>query len=441
MKIFQVLNHFLPQQIAGTEVYTWALCKQLQQNNVNVEIIIPNYQQKVNATYLYDGLKVFQYAEPSVVDRSLIMGKRKPDGLKSFEDYLQTMQPDIVHFHELAGSNGISLAHIRAAKRSGAKILMTFHLAGNSCRTGTLVYKDKSLCDGHIDLWKCSNCYLHSKGNNAVTKTLLPISEALYKMGIDSTSWQNRMGTALGTVSLIAQFKDRFNQLIDLCDGFVVLTAWYEKVLLLNGMPESKIHCIPQALPFSRNSNIAKEFHKHTGYIRLLFIGRISPFKGLHILIDALDSLPQNKIELDIYGQSFNDDYEAACRKKTNGRVNIQWKGVLPQEQVVNTMQQYDALCLCSTFSEMSPLVIQEAFAAGIPIIASNVYGNAEQIAHEVNGLLFQFKSVESLRTQLERLVNEPALLVKLSSNIKTPKGFKEIGDAYTELYESLLVN
>ena len=46
MKVFQVLNHFLPQQTAGTEVYTWALSKQLQQKGVEVEIIIPHYGQQ-----------------------------------------------------------------------------------------------------------------------------------------------------------------------------------------------------------------------------------------------------------------------------------------------------------------------------------------------------------------------------------------------------------
>lgn len=51
-------------------------------------------------------------------------------------------------------------------------------------------------------------------------------------------------------------------------------------------------------------------------------------------------------------------------------------------------------MSLCSTFSEMSPLVIQEAFAARLPVIASNVYGNAEQITHGENGLLFNFNDV-----------------------------------------------
>ena len=162
MKVIQVLNHFLPQQTAGTEVYTWALSRQLQQHGVAVQVLIPHYGNTKDADYVYDGIAVHEYAEPSVLDRSLIMGFRLPDGLKNFVAHLKNEKPDLVHFHELAGSNGITLQHIQAAKASGAKVIMTFHLAGYSCKTGTLVYKGESLCDGVIDLQKCSTCYLYA---------------------------------------------------------------------------------------------------------------------------------------------------------------------------------------------------------------------------------------------------------------------------------------
>ncbi len=440
MKVIQVLNHFLPQQTAGTEVYTWALCKQLQQKGVDVEIVIPHAGEQLSVSYEYDGLQVFQYAEPSVVDRSLIMGFRKPDGLQIFETYIKNINPSIVHFHELAGSNGITLHHIMASKNAGAKVVMTFHLAGNTCKTGNLLYKEQVLCDGLIRLQKCSSCYLHAKGNRALNALLLPVSSLFNELGIDTTKWNSKTGTALGTVHLIERLKKNFETLVQHCDKLVVLTDWYKKILLLNGVPAEKIFYVPQGLPFELSLPTVVDKREKTVPLRLVSLGRINPFKGLHLLIEAIEQLDYEKIELDIYGNSDDEVYETGLRKRTKKQTNIHWKGKLPQAAVVSTMQQYDALCLCSTFSEMSPLVIQEAFAAGIPIIASNVYGNAEQIAHEVNGLLFQFKSVESLKTQLERLLNEPALLVKLNSNIKAPKGFKEIGDAYTELYESLLL-
>jgi glycosyltransferase involved in cell wall biosynthesis len=87
----------------------------------------------------------------------------------------------------------------------------------------------------------------------------------------------------------------------------------------------------------------------------------------------------------------------------------------------------------------MSPLVIQEAFAAGIPVIASNVYGNEEQIRHNMNGLLFDFNNVNDLRRQIIRCIKEPSLLQDLAKNIKSPRSFKEVGGEYLTLYKNLL--
>jgi glycosyltransferase involved in cell wall biosynthesis len=87
----------------------------------------------------------------------------------------------------------------------------------------------------------------------------------------------------------------------------------------------------------------------------------------------------------------------------------------------------------------MSPLVIQEAFAAGLPVIASNVYGNAEQISHNHNGLLFGINNVNELRVQIMRCINEPLLLLDLTKNIKPPRSFKEVGKEYIDLYKNLM--
>jgi glycosyltransferase involved in cell wall biosynthesis len=86
----------------------------------------------------------------------------------------------------------------------------------------------------------------------------------------------------------------------------------------------------------------------------------------------------------------------------------------------------------------MSPLVIQEAFAAGIPVIASDVYGNREQIIHGVNGLLFAFRSESDLKKQLQFIIDDPSLIGKMKSQVQAPAGFEEAGMKYEELYKSL---
>jgi glycosyltransferase involved in cell wall biosynthesis len=439
MKVVQVLNHFLPQHAAGTEIYTWALSKRLLQKGIDVEVVIPNYGNTSSEQYVYDGLKVFKYAEPSVVNRSLIMGFRTPDGLANFEEYLADVTPDIVHFHEMAGSSGIGLQHVLTAKHTGAKVIMTFHLAGNSCKTGNLFYKETEPCDGLIDVAKCSACYLHGKASQFVAPLLYPLSLLSHKWGVNTTSWQNQTGTALGTAFLIDELKQRLEVLVQHCDKVIVLAQWYEKILVANGVPKEKISYVPQALPLDAVSRSEPQKERVTTALRLIFLGRIDPLKGLHLLLQALMAMPERQIELDIYGQFGDTAYETEWRKKTATHNGITWKGRLKQENVISTMQQYDALCLPSTFSEMSPLVIQEAFAAGVPVIASNVYGNAEQIVHEKNGLLFRFKDAVSLREQLLRCINEPELLRRMRNNIKPPRRFDEVANDYLQIYQTVL--
>jgi glycosyltransferase involved in cell wall biosynthesis len=175
------------------------------------------------------------------------------------------------------------------------------------------------------------------------------------------------------------------------------------------------------------------------GPLRILFLGRINKLKGLHLLLETLSSINATLVELSIYGNSDDYQYESVLRAKTSQLSNIHWKGKLSQSEVIPTMRKYDILFLGSTFSEMSPLVIQEAFAAGLPVLASNVHGNAEQIKHGINGLLFKFNDKADLKYQIEKLINDPSYIQKLSENIIKPKPFDNVAEQYLELYNDML--
>lgn len=440
MKLIHVLNHFLPFQIAGTEVYVWALCKHLRPLGYQSKVIIPNYGSTVNETYTYDELIVLRYAEPTVQDRALIMGRKLPEGLRSFKQILDAEKPDIIHFHEYSTGNGIVREHIRVAKQTGAKIVMTFHLAAYTCRTGTLVYRSETLCEGKIDIRKCSSCYLHSRGLNKISSLLLPLSRAVGKLNIDTAAWNNRLGTALATTKMMIQYKEDFTTLSNDLDAFISLTKWYKDVLLSNGINKDKVAYIPQGLPLSASMEQMQTEVVPDASVRLIFIGRISAFKGLHLLIEAMRDLPPDKILLDIYGQSTDAEYEQHLRLQSQKFANISWKGSLSQPDVVPVLRQYHLLCLCSTFSEMSPLVIQEAFAAGIPVLASNVHGNSEQLEHNQNGLLFTFNCVDSIKDQLLRCINDTTLLARLKKNIPITRSFSEVASDYHSLYKRLWI-
>jgi glycosyltransferase involved in cell wall biosynthesis len=206
-----------------------------------------------------------------------------------------------------------------------------------------------------------------------------------------------------------------------------------------NGFPEEKTIFVPPALPYSGEpGHVAPKLaFNFEGSLRLIFIGRLSPLKGIDLLLSAIGKLPEDKIELSIYGKG-DQAYIDKCRQLSGDRRNIHWRGLVSREDLMSTMSQHDMLCLPSAFSEMAPLVIQEAFGAGIPVLASDVYGNAELIKHNRNGLLFAFKSSDDLHVQLKRLLEETSLLPSLKEGVESPVKFETIAAQYLAIYKSL---
>jgi glycosyltransferase involved in cell wall biosynthesis len=95
-------------------------------------------------------------------------------------------------------------------------------------------------------------------------------------------------------------------------------------------------------------------------------------------------------------------------------------------------------LVVPSRWYENSPTVILEAFAMGIPVIATRLGSMPELVKHEESGLLFEKDSTEDLRAQIKRLIDEPDLLPRLNIGIPhVPTIDDEVGAFYAH-YQKL---
>jgi glycosyltransferase involved in cell wall biosynthesis len=437
MKIIFSLNHFLPGSLAGIEVYTYNLAHHLQQLGVDVLVLIPNFDCEGAKEYFYKGIKVIQYAENSPSSREMILGTIKPDGLALYAAILEKEKPDIVHFQELSAGRGIGNYHLREAAAMGIKILLTCHLSTYSCQTGNLIYKQQEPCDGIIRTGKCTACAYEARSITGTKSVVLQtVAKLLYTTGIDTSKLNSSLGTALGFPCVVDRKKQVLAELSRLCDAIISLTRWYQQMLSDNGVPANKIQYLPQGL---KELAIRTEHKLASIPVKLVFVGRVSKYKGVHLLIEALQQLPPDKVSLNIYGPVTEDEYADRCRRNSKNMRNVYWMGSIPSEEVVTMLGDYDLLCLPSTFSEMSPLVIQEAFAAGIPVLASNVYGNAEQVQDGVNGWLFDFKSVASLKEKLIMLINKPAMIDVAGKQTVAAKTFAELSAEHLQLYQQIV--
>lgn len=441
MRILHCLDHYMPMHMAGTEIYVHTLALEQKKGGHEVSVLIPHFEfynpGKFTSSYIFDGIIVYQYMElEDPRNRALMSGQRNEASLLKFREVLEAVKPDVIHFHEFTRSIGLSVHHIKIAKSTCSKVIFTMHLSGYTCNTNNLI-KGKELCNGKIEAFTCSVCSLKTFFGfpGVLAKPVVGAGIMLRSLGLTGKLMPGKLTTLLSMPASIVRIKQELLTVAKYTDKLVTLSEWYKQILIDNGVPADKIAVVPQALsivgtPIDKTSLIIP-----VKPLRIAFVGRIQHQKGVHLLVEALKAFMPEQVVLDIYGKEEDSDYYRQCRTDSKELKNVNWKGAIARDQVLSMLKNYHLLCLPSAFSEMSPLVVQEAFAAGIPVLASKVYGNAEQIKHGWNGLLFDFNSADSLQRQIANVVAHPEQLEQLKNNITPPRTFDWVSNAYLELY------
>jgi glycosyltransferase involved in cell wall biosynthesis len=181
---------------------------------------------------------------------------------------------------------------------------------------------------------------------------------------------------------------------------------------------------------------------EQAGPLRIAYIGQIIPIKGVHTLLLAyLASGLTTEAELVIYGDpSKSPEYFNWLQEQVSGqKAAVQFKGAFSHHQLGEVLSDIDLLVVPSLWHENNPRVIQEGFAAKIPVIASNVDGISEFVEPGSNGLLFERGNVEDLSKHLQRIVQEPDLLGKLRAGIKPVKSIEEEISEFVRIYKMLI--
>jgi glycosyltransferase involved in cell wall biosynthesis len=174
--------------------------------------------------------------------------------------------------------------------------------------------------------------------------------------------------------------------------------------------------------------------------LRLAYIGQISPHKGVHVLIDAVRQCPQPAIELVIHGDLTRDEpYAERLRKRATGDRRIHFAGPIARQDLNGLFQRVDVLVVPSIWYENSPMVIHEARSAGLPVIASGMGGMLELVRDEVDGLLAEPGSAESLARQLRRLIGDGSLLDRLREGVRRPTTIEEETKALIDVYKQAI--
>ena len=144
--------------------------------------------------------------------------------------------------------------------------------------------------------------------------------------------------------------------------------------------------------------------------VELLFVGRLAPVKGLRVLLEAMKRVDA-PIRLTIVGDGPDRANLEQIAVPLGERVRF--TGYLSQQQVAETLAKTHIVVLPS-FAEGVPVMLMEAMAAGLPVIATRVAGTGELVEDGVSGRLVPPGDSETLAQAIDALATDPDLRCRM---------------------------
>ncbi len=430
MRVLLAVHHFPPRYSAGAELYTMRLARELMARGHSVEVACVetlNDDQPFGVqaeSDRYQGIPVWRL-HLGLRDAPASWSYANPAIEAWLAERMRVFQPDIFH---LQSGYLIGAGSIFAARACNIPTVLTLHDYWFLCPRITLLRGDDSLCAQPPD-------------DPAVCAWCLRLDRRRYRLpeqisgGIAGNVWIAVAGA--GGRAAQQQRRDILQRALAQVDLAIAPSRF------LAGLFQDRIRW----LEVVRNGIDRRHFPPlppiETGAtLRIGYIGQIAPHKGVHVLIEAAHLLPPGEptVEVTIYGnERQNPAYTRSLRRLIGDNPHIYLAGGFRHDQLTSVLSAIDVLVVPSIWYENSPLTIQEAQAAGRPVIASRLGGMAELVRDEVDGLLFTTSDSRDLARQIQRLRSEPGLLERLRAGIQPPPSLDETITTLLAHYATLI--
>ncbi|MAG54779.1 MAG: hypothetical protein CMJ83_00655 [Planctomycetes bacterium] len=449
LAIVMVIHDFLPRHAAGSEIYTFKLAKALSADH-DVTIVYTEAHQGVHSYFTtegtYEGLRTIEISHQHTT-RYFERSYRDPQMNRLWKDILDRLQPDIVHIQHL---HYHSIDYLPITKARGIPIVYTLHEYLLLCpRGGQMLREDMEVCEKPVPE-KCADCIQHlsldsppeDEGRVGLTSRVARHLPYGMKEGL------KRLMPAPGSAPLSVTQTDHAAAISTRLAAIKNATAEVDLFISPSKFLRQKfIDCdliAPDRIIFSDNGQDDAPFRnvkrKTSDKLRVGYIGTIAEYKGVGVIIDAVNRLTDLEgVRCDIWGslESFPDFAESLEGRSAHPGMRL--RGRYAPKAVGKVLGDLDAIIVPSLWYENSPLTIHEAFMAGIPVIASNFGGMAEFVLHEENGLLFEVGDAEDLAVQIRRLHDDRSLLEKLKNTQVEIKSIEDDARAMLGRYEELI--
>jgi len=251
------------------------------------------------------------------------------------------------------------------------------------------------------------------------------------------------VGPAISVKALAANHRNNLLRLFSAADRVVAVCGWLNDALIGNGMPSHKIMLCRQGVDINTSLTTSNQVNNSSGIFRFGFVGRWDPVKGVHVLVDAFKRFPKHiRAELHILAIAAGTEAEKYGQQVRRSAADDQRIRFLPgtrDRQSLNVFLDLDALLVPSQCLETGPLVVLEAFAAGKPVIGSDLGGIRELVDHDRNGLLVPHDNVTAWTAAMVRLATQSGLLEQLRLGIGPVRTMTDVAHDMAALYGKLL--
>lgn len=274
--------------------------------------------------------------------------------------FLSKNNVDLIHVHNTFPNFGT-----RWLGKTSIPVVATVHNYRFACANG-LFYREGHVCTNCFDSGSSAS-FVHSCYQDSKLATL-PLTVA----------------TARGALG---------NRVFHAAEAVITQTLKMYSFLMDSGISQEKLHYIPGFVE-QRHSGASDACENP----RFLYVGRNSPEKGLEELL----AIWPPRYTLDVIGASATDIQIAETAS-----TEVNFLGVKPREFITSTIQNYTALIFPGRAWEGAlPLVVREAFEAGVPVLALEG-SSASQLVNELGaGLSYSENSPSNIQSQLKSLID-----------------------------------
>jgi glycosyltransferase involved in cell wall biosynthesis len=305
------------------------------------------------------GHRVIPYTRTNLeVEDASIRGKLRllntivhaPDSRKQMAEMLRSEKPDVVHIHNTFMV--ISPSIYDACAEAGVPTVQTLHNYRLLCPAATM-FRDGQVCEEctHRSLVQsvAHRCYRSSRTTTAAVALMLTAHRAF-------GTWTTRV------------------------NAFIALTQFSKRKFVENGLPAERVHVKPNFVECPMTERQGPGAYA-------LFVGRLSPEKGVTTLLEAWKRLPI-PVPLKIAGDGV---LLPALRASLEGQrmPNVDFLGRQSRDQIRTLMHGARFLILPSLWYEGFPMVIAESFACGLAVLGSRLGAIEELIEDGQTGLHF----------------------------------------------------